>query len=261
MRRLIVASFILLLVILPVLAQEEIDITEMGGSEAMAEEVRGGVIKMFTDMFGLFTGSKMEGVVGPYGLFSAEFLAAFFIIYFLVGSATGFQISQGPAQFVGTGLPKILVTLIFTFMVWNTFGGMRYELFLILLIPPMMVYYILTSVLTNFALIRGRIVQVIAVSAATITFFFYSPQLINYIEGRFVYGVLDGLALSAPIFFVVYMFGFFLTKFTNEVISPINNQQAATNRSIRQQIKQLPEKQKRNVTEILNLLNAMKGVG
>ncbi len=252
MRRILSASLLLFLLILPVFAQE--DLTQLGGSEAMKEEVRTDIIGMLTSLFGPWTTFKIEGAKGPVGLFSAEFLAAFFIVYFLIGSASSFQLTQGPAQFVGGGLPKILIALIFTLMMWNTFGGMRYERFLILMVPPMLVYYILSNVLTNFALISGRLAQLIAIAAAAIAFLFYSPQFIEYIEGRFRYGVLDNLALSGGVFFAVYIFGFFLTKLTNEVVGPLRTNEAATRRSLQHQIDQLPPDEKKRVSETMGIL-------
>jgi hypothetical protein len=258
MRRLLILSLVLLLVILPILAQDE---PEFGGTEGMKEEVRGGIIHTILDMFGGFTQFKIEGAQGSQGLFSSEFLAAFFIVYFLIGAASGFQVTEGPAKFVGGGLPKILFSLFFTLILWNTLGGFRYERFLVLMIPPMLVYYILTSVLTNFALLTGSVVKLVAIGAATITFLFYSPQVVEYLDGRYSYGVIDTLAFGGTAFFLVYIFGLFLTKFTNQVVSPLKDDSVAQSRGLRRKLNQLPEEERNKIIETLDVINMMKGGG
>jgi hypothetical protein len=255
---------ILSLLILPVVAQSDEDLTTLGGDEAMRNETRNDVIGMLTRMFGPFTTFKIEGAQGIWGLFSPEFLAAFFIMYFLLGEAAAFQIQgMAPAKMVGGGLPKIVVTLFLTYLVWNALGGMRFERLLILMVPPMLVYYILIGILKNFALLSSGVAQLISLSSAIIAFLFYSPQFVSYLDGRFQYGILDSLALSGGVFFAVYMFGFFLTKFTNEVISPLNarGRAAETQRMLQQQIDELPASERSRVAGTLNIVKQLSGGG
>lgn len=262
MRGPLVFFLILCLVLMPGVSQLDDVETRLGGDEVMRNETRADVIGMLTDMFGPFTTFKIEGAQGMWGLFSPEFLAAFFIVYFLLGEAAAFQI-QGvaPAKMVGGGLPKIVTTLFLTYLLWNGLGGMRFERLLILMVPPMLVYYILSGILKSFAMMTTGVAQLIALTSAIITFLFYSPQFIDYMDGRFQYGVLDSLALGGGAFFAVYLFGFLMSKFTNEVITPLNSHAMSTQRSLEHQISQLSPAEQARVRATLGIVREMQGGG
>lgn len=217
-RQFLLYSVIVAFLLLSVLAQsgEATGLTPEA-SQQLSEQTNAtkktiqGYINQF---FGFFTFLRIEGAKGP-SFFSAEFLAAFFLVYFLMG--------QIPAM---EGIPKILFCLFLTAFAWNIMGGMRWERFIILLIPPTLVYYILYESISNFTLVQWQTAQLIAVAAAAIAFLFYSPQLVSYLDGRVSYGLIDTLAGSSWFLFIVVIFGFIVSKFSITVLAPLQKPDA-----------------------------------
>lgn len=212
-----------------------------------------GYVRQF---FGFWEFFKIKGAQDvTSGFFNAEFLAAFFMVYFLVGSASGFG-------GLGGGIPKFMIVLVLTAALWNVLGGFRWERFVIFLIPPVLVYYIINDSLNKFAMVRKGTVKLIALTAAAISFFFISPQFITFVNGQFSFGLLDNLQLVSTIFFIIVIAGFIFTKLSMTVMLPLEQPEAIkTREAFDKEVQNLPPDKRKKVLEYLAIRKKYEELG